>query len=225
MSTLRVNTLDGATGGGLITLATGATMYAPGSTVQTLFARSGPTKQTISSTEPVAVTGLSVTITPKSASSIIYIQCAISTNAPHVSSYGIFKNATKTVDTTGFTNTNESGMQVTMYTGGDTSEIVRKIAAVIKARQKGQTIEDAIDKIFAPPPPAPEQVPSAGAAPMVEQTSPAPGSPTGGAPSPEGAQIEAPPQQPPDIQSLLSSLTGSGEANASVRMVNRRAVG
>jgi hypothetical protein len=110
-------------------------------------------------------------------------------------------------------------------TGGDTSEIVRKIAAVIKARQKGQTIEDAIDKIFAPPPPAPEQVPSAGAAPMVEQTSPAPGSPTGGAPSPEGAPIEAPPQQPPDIQSLLSSLSGSGEANASVRMVNRRAVG
>jgi len=110
-------------------------------------------------------------------------------------------------------------------TGGDTSEIVRKIAAVIKARQKGQTIEDAIDKIFAPPPPAPEQVPSAGAAPMVEQTSPAPGSPTGGAPSPEGAAIEAPPEQPPDIQSLLSSLSGSGEANSSVRMVNRRAVG
>ena len=61
--------------------------------------------------------------------------------------------------------------------GGDPSQIVSKIAQVIKARQKGQAIEDAIEEIF----PAPQQqVPSAGA-PMVEQPSPAPVTPAGGA--------------------------------------------
>lgn len=121
MSTLRVNTLDGATGGGLITVASGASMYAPGSIVQMQFARSGPTKQTINSATPTAVTGLSVSITPKSASSIIYIQCQISTNAPHVSSFGVFKDGAKTVSTTGFTNSNEDGMQFTTYVGSDTT--------------------------------------------------------------------------------------------------------
>lgn len=120
MSTLRVNTLDGATGGGLITVASGASMYAPGSIVQMQFARSGPTKQTISSATPTAVTGLSVSITPKSASSIIFIQCNISTNAPYVSSFGVFKDGAKTVSTTGFTNNNEDGMQFTLYSGQTT---------------------------------------------------------------------------------------------------------
>lgn len=121
MSTLRVGTLDGATGGGMITVAAGASMYAPGSTVQTLFARSGPAKQTIASYTPVAVTGLSVTITPKSASSIIYIQCQISSNCSYVSSFGVFKDGAKTVSTTGYTNLNESGMQFTIYPNQDTA--------------------------------------------------------------------------------------------------------
>jgi len=96
--------------------------------------------------------------------------------------------------------------------GGDASEVVRKIAAVIKARQKGQALEDAIEATFAPQ----QQVPPAGAAPMVEQPSPAPAaSPAGGAPSPEGAALPAP-QPQPDIQSILSSLTASGKGNARV---------
>jgi hypothetical protein len=96
--------------------------------------------------------------------------------------------------------------------GGDPSQIVSKIAQVIKARQKGQAIEDAIEEIF----PAPQQqVPPAGA-PMVEQPSPAPAAPAGGA----IPQVEA--GGPPDIMSLLSSLTGGGEANASVRTIRRR---
>jgi len=94
--------------------------------------------------------------------------------------------------------------------GGDASEVVRKIAAVIKARQKGQALEDAIEATFAPQ----QQVPPAGAAPMVEQPSPAPtASPAGGALPPEQA---APPQAQPDIQSILSSLTSSGKTNARV---------
>ena len=105
--------------------------------------------------------------------------------------------------------------------GGDPSQIVSKIAQVIKARQKGQAIEDAIEEIF----PAPQQqVPPAGA-PMVEQPSPAPAAPAGGALPTAGpeAQVELPQGGgQPDIMSLLSSLTGAGEANASVRTIRRR---
>jgi len=102
-----------------------------------------------------------------------------------------------------------------MVAGGqDASGIVNKIAAVIKARQKGQALEDAIEATFAPQQP----VPSAGVSnPMVEQTSPAPsGAPAGGALPPEqGAPMQAP-QTPPDIQSILTSLTSGGKGNARV---------
>jgi hypothetical protein len=104
--------------------------------------------------------------------------------------------------------------------GQDPSDIVRKIAEVIKSRQKGQAIEDAIEEIFAP---QAQQVPPAGAQTQVEQTSPAPFSAPVGGPTPEEGMAELPPQeQAPDIQSLLSSLTSGGEANASVRTIRRR---
>jgi hypothetical protein len=104
--------------------------------------------------------------------------------------------------------------------GQDPSDIVRKIAEVIKSRQKGQAIEDAIEEIFAP---QAQQVPPAGAQSQVEQTSPAPASAPVGGPTPEQGAAELPPQeQAPDIQSLLSSLTSGGEANASVRTIRRR---
>jgi hypothetical protein len=104
--------------------------------------------------------------------------------------------------------------------GQDPSDIVRKIAEVIKSRQKGQAIEDAIEEIFAP---QAQQVPPAGAQSQVEQTSPAPASAPVGGPTPEQGGTELPPaEQAPDIQSLLSSLTSGGEANASVRTIRRR---
>jgi len=100
--------------------------------------------------------------------------------------------------------------------GQDASEVVRKIAAVIKARQKGQALEDAIEATFAPQ----QQVPPAGVPQSVEQMSPAPeAAPAGGAPSPE---MQLGQQQPQDIQSLLSSLSGAGQANASVRTIRRQ---
>jgi len=93
--------------------------------------------------------------------------------------------------------------------GGDASDIVKKIAQVIKARQKGISIEDAVEDIFAP------ELPPAGAQ-QVEQMSPAP----------EVASVGGlPPQQPEQgggLQSLLSSLSASGRANASARTVVRR---
>lgn len=97
-------------------------------------------------------------------------------------------------------------------TGGDPGQIVSKIAQVIKARQKGQALEDAVEEIF----PTQQQVPPAGA-PMVEQPSPAPEALAGGA---LGAAEAA--QGAPDIMSLLSGLSGTGEASASVRTVRRR---
>ena len=106
--------------------------------------------------------------------------------------------------------------------GQDPSEIVRNIAAVIKARQKGQALEDAIEATFAPQQP----VPPAGAQQVVEQTSPAPAAaPAGGAIPPEqqgGPEIAPEEAPPPSIMNILSSLSGSGEANGSVRTINRR---
>ncbi len=92
--------------------------------------------------------------------------------------------------------------------GGDPSNIVMKIADVIKARQKGVAIEDAIEEIFKP-----EELPPAGAT-QVEQTSPAPAAPVGGI-SPAAAQGGG-------LQSLLSSLSAGGQASASARTVVRR---
>ena len=97
--------------------------------------------------------------------------------------------------------------------GQDPSDMVNKIAAVIKARQKGQALEDAIEATFAPQ----QQVPPAGASnPMVEQMSPAPsGAPVGG--SPQGpTEGLLPPEQPPDLQTILSSLTSGGKAGGRV---------
>jgi len=108
--------------------------------------------------------------------------------------------------------------------GGDPSDIIRKIAEVIKARQGGKSVEDSIGDIFAP------QVPPAGANPMVEQTSPAPsGAPVGGSTPPETAQGApqgapqgaAPQGQAPTIQSLFATMSGSGEASSAARTVTR----
>jgi hypothetical protein len=87
--------------------------------------------------------------------------------------------------------------------GGDPSTVIRKVADVIKARQKGVAIEDAVEEVFAP------ELPPAGA-PMVEQPSPAPAALAGGAP------------QAPSLQTLLSSLTSGGQASASARTATRR---
>ena len=95
--------------------------------------------------------------------------------------------------------------------GGNAADIVTKIAGVITARQKGVALEDAVAEIFAPEQP----VPPVGAAPSpVEQPSPVPGAaPAGGLPG--EAPIPAP-QQAPDIQTILSTLSGSGKATGRV---------
>jgi hypothetical protein len=91
--------------------------------------------------------------------------------------------------------------------GGDPASIVTKIAGVISARQKGQTLEESIASVFAPQQP----VPSAGAATSpVEQPSPVPGA------TPAGGSPLAAPTPPPDLQTILSTLSGSGKASGRV---------
>jgi len=105
--------------------------------------------------------------------------------------------------------------------GQDVSEIVSKIASVIKSRQQGQALEDAIQEIFTPKP----QNPPVGAPTnAVEQTSPVPaGAPAGGPPMQPGQEQPMQGQQPqfqpqrPDLQSILSSLSATGKAGGSAR--------
>jgi hypothetical protein len=85
----------------------------------------------------------------------------------------------------------------------DPSTVIKKIADVIKSRQRGIPIEDAVEEVFAP-----EELPPAGA-PMVEQPSPAPAAPVGGSPQ-------------PTLQTLLSSLSSGGQGSASARTAIRR---
>ena len=100
--------------------------------------------------------------------------------------------------------------------GQDASDVVRKIAAVIKARQKGQALEDAIEATFAPQ----QQVPPAGEPTnAVEQLSPAPaGMPAGGSPTPEQMQVR------PDLQTMLASLGSGGQVRSSVSTQRQQAI-
>lgn len=102
--------------------------------------------------------------------------------------------------------------------GGDPSDIVKKVARVIKERQQGKALEDIIEEVFEP-----ENPPAGAPEESVEQPS-VPSAPAG-APA-GGAQAEIPtaPQERPGLQSLLSSLSGTGQTGSTVRTINRRAV-
>ena len=88
--------------------------------------------------------------------------------------------------------------------GQDPSSLVMNIAEVIKERQKGTAIEDAVKKVFAPAP-APTAAPQV---PPAEMTAPV-GQPVPAAPveAPPGGPSPAP-QGTPDIGTLLSQLAG-----------------
>jgi hypothetical protein len=103
-----------------ITISNGVQLYAPRTILQVQVASSGPLRQTITSITPIAVDGLSVTFTPKLPNSRILVQAQISTTATYVSSFAVYKNNLPTVNTTGFTNTNEPNMNFTSYIGSTT---------------------------------------------------------------------------------------------------------
>jgi hypothetical protein len=116
--------------------------------------------------------------------------------------------------------------------GGDPSNIVRNIATVIQQRQKGRTLEDIVEEVFAP------QNPPAGAAQAVESpVSQTPGGPVGGSPQgmapgaigqgvPEGQPFKGPGEttQRPELQSILASLSSSGKVGGGARTISRRTV-
>jgi hypothetical protein len=86
--------------------------------------------------------------------------------------------------------------------GQDPSELAMKMAAVIKARQKGTAIETAVSEVFAPAP-APAPTPQVASevppmAPVEQAVPPAPGQAASEAPQPQ--------QAPAGLQELLSQL-------------------
>jgi hypothetical protein len=87
--------------------------------------------------------------------------------------------------------------------GQDPSDIVSKMAQVIKERQAGTSIEDAVGKIFTPAP-APEAAPQAAPGESV--------SPVEQMSVPQNAPVEAAPgapqQAPPNLQAILGQLAG-----------------
>lgn len=87
--------------------------------------------------------------------------------------------------------------------GQDPSDIVSKMAQVIKERQAGTSIEDAVGKIFTPAP-APEAAPQAAPGESV--------SPVEQMSVPQSAPVEAAPgapqQTPPNLQAILGQLAG-----------------
>lgn len=119
---LQVRELTASGGSGLITVPSNNLLYAPGSILQVQTASSGPTRQTISSTAAVAITGLAVEFTPLFATSRIVVHAQISTTATYVSSFAVFKNAVNTTSTAGFTNSDEANMNFTIHNGVDTSD-------------------------------------------------------------------------------------------------------
>ena len=97
--------------------------------------------------------------------------------------------------------------------GQDPTKIVQQIAAVIKARQKGVAIEDAIEELFEP------QNPPAGAEEQSEQPVPAaPGQPSAGGASPQMMQAR------PDLQTMLATMTGTGATRGGATVKRERPI-
>lgn len=93
--------------------------------------------------------------------------------------------------------------------GQDPVENLSKIAKLISLREKGTPMQDAVLKVFTPKP----QAPGAGApADPLAALMGGGGAPPGAAPGGGGEQVP----QGMDLQSLLSGLTGGGEASMGV---------
>jgi hypothetical protein len=99
--------------------------------------------------------------------------------------------------------------------GQDPTDLVRKMADVINSRKSGKQIEDAIQDAFK------TENPPAGVEESVEQPVPsAPAEPSAGGALPQ----EMPAEQPPELQTLLSRITGTGATASSARLSQQRRV-
>jgi hypothetical protein len=115
--------------------------------------------------------------------------------------------------------------------GQDPVDIINKLAAVGKEREKGTPLRDAVLKAFQPKVPPPGSMPPGAAQQPGTPTQPGqamppgPGSP--GMQAPGGGAAPAPPPQPGggggmDIASMLAGLTGGGQPNLTAS-VSRKA--
>ena len=112
MGTLNVSNVN-ATGN--LNLGGSWTDAPPGTIIQIAFAESGPARQAIASATPQTITGLSISFTPRIASSKIIISAMIVSSETFVTSLGVFQDGSPTCSTTGETNLNQNNMDITMY--------------------------------------------------------------------------------------------------------------
>lgn len=111
--------------------------------------------------------------------------------------------------------------------GGDPSQIVSKIAGIIKGRQKGKSIEDLISEAFpAPPPPSPDD--EAGEPPADGAGAPGPNGELPPGMQPSGllqgvapGQAGMPAGGRPSVQQLMAGLSSSGAANMQASVAQR----
>lgn len=105
--------------------------------------------------------------------------------------------------------------------GQDPTEALQKVAKLIELREKGEPVHDAVLKVFTPKEAPPGAAPQDSMAALMAGGAP-PGPPgAGGGGAPQGG----PPQgQGMDLQTLLSGLTSSGQATASVRSQRQSAI-
>ena len=126
MGTLNVANLN-LTGNTLTSNAnlnlTGSWTDAPaGTVIQMASASAGPARQTIASTTPVVITGLSVDFTPRRSDSKILISAFITSSVPHVVSVSVYQDGAATASTSGYTNTNSVNSDATRYEGQATNQ-------------------------------------------------------------------------------------------------------
>lgn len=111
--------------------------------------------------------------------------------------------------------------------GGDPSQIVSKIAGIIKGRQKGKSIEDLISEAFpAPPPPSPddeagEPSPDGAGAPGPNGELPPGMQPSGLLQGVAPGQAGMPAGGRPSVQQLMAGLSSSGAANMQASVAQR----
>jgi hypothetical protein len=112
MSTLKTNAIT--------TVAGKPILNSTGSIIQVQYATSGFVNQTINSATPVALSGLSVNITPTSASSAIVISASITASFSYVCGVHIYRNGSDLISAHG--GNNQSGGTTCIWTHYQSSQ-------------------------------------------------------------------------------------------------------
>jgi len=115
MSTLRVNNIQNASGG---------TNTSLGKVLKVVYATTGFNRQTINSSTPVAVSGLSVSITPTSATNKILIMGNLRGTYTYVASLTLYRNGSPTISNHGG-NSSSGIADVTLYNGNNNAGLMR----------------------------------------------------------------------------------------------------